>query len=41
MAKTKPQTPDKGKSKPDSSTQVKPASPRVISCQVFNDFAAI
>lgn len=41
MANTSKPTPDTGKPKPETPTQSKPSSPRVISAQVFNDFAAI
>ncbi|MEQ9258927.1 MAG: hypothetical protein RIG84_07490 [Roseovarius sp.] len=41
MAKTTNQPPDKGTVKPATPTKSTPNSPRVISRQVFNDFAAI
>ncbi len=40
MAKTSAPSPEKGKPRPESPTKPAPA-PRVISRQVFNDFAAI
>ena len=42
MAKSTPKPPVKGTTpKPQNPNKTKPASPRVVSCQVFNDFAAI
>ncbi|WP_397541421.1 hypothetical protein [Roseovarius salis] len=41
MAKTSKPTADQDKPKPGATTKSGTTSPRVVSAQVFNDFAAI